>query len=324
MLPLHLTTKPKKESIFSYLFSGLKIGAGFLFMAILFVTVQKLDTLEAQFEKFVIDYNNAKNLSEGQLLFLEGMTVRVIGTDVEGSGFIMNPEGYLVTNSHVIANTERPKIAFNGAGFTTAKVFYNNEEEDIALLKLENIPKEVILSSAGFSLINHIGEDIVILGYPLGRDMPGSPTVTKGYISAIRGWSENDFVYQIDATINEGNSGGPVFTSQGEFVGVVTSVIGYKSGLGLVIPSEKILTAYNQININPKEIIAQDTKTIDLKSSLGVVEAFYYFQETRQLDKAYDLLSKNFVGDMPFEKWEKGYANTLPIKLELNLPQPIL
>jgi len=158
----------------------------------------------------------------------------------------------------------------------------------------------------------------------LGRDMPGSPTVTKGYISAIRGWSENDFVYQIDATINEGNSGGPVFTSQGEFVGVVTSVIGYKSGLGLVIPSEKILTAYNQININPKEIIAQDTKTIDLKSSLGVVEAFYYFQETRQLDKAYDLLSKNFVGDMPFEKWEKGYANTLPIKLELNLPQPIL
>lgn len=314
MRPYHIPPYHRKnESIFSYLWTGVKIGLFMLLVASQVFLFQRVLYLEASLKDMLMEKIASEGMSQEKLLYLENLTVRVIGENGEGSGFILDPKGYVVTNSHVVANTFRPKIAFNGGGFSTAKIYYNNEEKDIAILQADNIPPEIVLNYCYFSTGNPIGEDIIILGYPLGRNVPGSPTMTKGHISAIRSWNDGGFVYQIGASVNEGNSGGPVFDRFSELVGIVTATIGYKSGMGLVIPSEQIKEAYNEALLKSDEVGSYDESKIDLKSHIGVVTAFYSYQESRQLNKAYDLLSKNFVGNMPFEKWEQGYANTLNI-----------
>ncbi|MDP2873905.1 MAG: serine protease, partial [bacterium] len=244
----------------------------------------------------------------------EACTVRIIDEYGEGSGFILNEDGYIVTNAHVVTKTLKPKVVYLGGGFAAANVVYHDPNKDIAIIKVDpgSAPSKCPPVTPQIDVIS--GSNVTFLGYPLGHSLPGPPSVGMGYVSAVRYADEYQAnVYQIGAAINSGNSGGPVFNDRGQLVGIITATVGYFTGLGVVLPAGQVNMALAAAKDKPLEADTAYTEQLDLNTPVGAVEAFYFYQKVRRLQSAYELLSKNFVGEMDFAKWEEGYANTLNI-----------
>lgn len=155
-----------------------------------------------------------------------------------GSGFIISADGFIVTNNHVVegADTIRVNISSkaNKEDAYTAEVVGTDPETDLALLKIkaDNLP----FLRFGNSDVLEVGEWVVAIGSPLGLDH----TVTAGIVSAkgrnIQSGSYDDFL-QTDASINRGNSGGPLLNMDGEVVGINTAIAQRAQGIGFAIPS---------------------------------------------------------------------------------------
>ncbi len=156
-----------------------------------------------------------------------------------GSGFIVDPEGYVVTNRHVIAGADEITVTLHDGRSLTADLVGQDEKTDLALLKVE--ADEALPSVAfGDSEAVRPGDWVIAVGNPFG--LGGS--VTAGIVSArgrdLPGGSIIDFL-QIDAPINKGNSGGPTFDMSGKVIGVNTAIYspnGGSVGIGFAIPSE--------------------------------------------------------------------------------------
>ena len=155
-----------------------------------------------------------------------------------GSGFIIDPQGYVVTNNHVVANAEKVSVIAQNGGRHTAKVVGRDDKTDIALLKVETDQKLPFVTW-GSSDDAKVGDWVVAVGNQFGL----GGTVTAGIISALgRNINEgpyDDFL-QIDAPINRGNSGGPTFDLHGQVIGVNTAIYspsGGSVGIGFAIPS---------------------------------------------------------------------------------------
>ena len=155
-----------------------------------------------------------------------------------GSGFIIDPTGYIVTNNHVIADAEQISVTLNDGANLPAKLIGRDEKTDLALLKVSS---KKPLPSAKFadSDTAHIGDWVIAIGNPFGL---GS-TVTAGIVSArnrdIEAGPYDDFI-QTDAPINRGNSGGPLFDMDGNVVGVNSAIYspsGGSVGIAFSIPS---------------------------------------------------------------------------------------
>jgi len=158
-----------------------------------------------------------------------------------GSGVLISPD-HVLTASHVIQTAQEIQVEFPGGEKLKAKVLASAAYADVALLKLERAPSRPSLARLGDSDRVRVGEQIFIVGAPLGI----SHTLTVGHISARReadslpGMFLRAEMLQTDAAINQGNSGGPMFNMAGEVIGVVSSMLsrsgGYE-GLGFVITS---------------------------------------------------------------------------------------
>ena len=155
-----------------------------------------------------------------------------------GSGFIIDPRGYIVTNNHVVANAEKVTVIFQDHSQHPAKVVGRDQRTDLALLKIKT-DKPLPYVSWGDSDNAKVGDWVVAVGNPFGL----GGTVTAGIISALgRNINEgpyDDFL-QIDAPINRGNSGGPTFDLAGQVVGINTAIYspsGGSVGIGFAIPS---------------------------------------------------------------------------------------
>ena len=157
-----------------------------------------------------------------------------------GSGFIIDPTGYIVTNNHVAGTADTIKVALSDGTELTAKLIGTDELTDIALIKV-NAPRPLPFVPWGDSRVMEVGDWVVAAGNPFG--LGGS--VTAGIISARGrdiGASAFDDFLQIDAPINPGNSGGPIFNADGQVVGVNTAIVspngGGSVGIGFAVPSE--------------------------------------------------------------------------------------
>lgn len=139
-----------------------------------------------------------------------------------GTGFAL-AEGYLVTNYHVVENAKSIAIQGVNGDFNkrhTAKVIATDKVNDIALLKLEGvIPNNIPYSIKTFT--SDVGEEIWVLGYPLTSTMGDEIKLTTGVVSAKSGFEGDVALYQISAPIQPGNSGGPLFDSKGNVIGIV-------------------------------------------------------------------------------------------------------
>lgn len=161
-----------------------------------------------------------------------------------GSGFIISPEGQIVTNHHVVAGAKSIKVKLADGRSFDAELVGSDPLTDIALLQVET---DVDLPTVDFgsSETLRVGDAVVAVGNPFGL----GGTVTSGIISAlsrdINAGPFDDFI-QTDAAINRGNSGGPLFNNEGDVIGVNTAIIspgGGSVGIGFAVPSDLVQTA---------------------------------------------------------------------------------
>ena len=162
-----------------------------------------------------------------------------------GSGFIISPDGYLVTNNHVVRNATAIKVKLDSGEEFTAKLIGRDPKTDLALLKIE--PKKALpFTKFGDSDALRVGDWVVAIGNPFGL----SHTVTAGIVSAkgrVIGQGPYDDFIQTDASINQGNSGGPLFNTRGVVVGINTAISSRGAGIGFAIPANMAKKLIDQL-----------------------------------------------------------------------------
>jgi serine protease Do len=165
-----------------------------------------------------------------------------------GSGFIIDPSGYVVTNSHVVGNAGKVEVTLQDDSKYTAKIIGRDPKTDIAVLKI-NADKPLPYVTFGDSTAAQVGDWVMAVGNPFGL----GGTVTTGIISArgrdIHSGPFDDFL-QIDAPINRGNSGGPTFNLDGQVIGINTAIYspnGGSVGIGFAVPSNVARTVVAQL-----------------------------------------------------------------------------
>ena len=164
-----------------------------------------------------------------------------------GSGFIIDEKGIVVTNNHVIQDAEDIIIRVNGDKEFKAKVIGSDPLSDIAILQLETKEKFIPVKF-GNSDKARIGDWVIAIGNPFGL----GGTVTSGIISARNrsiGLSRYEDYIQTDASINSGNSGGPLFDMNGDVIGINTAILGRSGsiGIGFSIPSNSAKLVIDQL-----------------------------------------------------------------------------
>lgn len=155
-----------------------------------------------------------------------------------GSGFVISAEGYIITNSHVIHGADQITVRFSDDTELEAKLIGDDKKTDLALLKVES-KKPLEYVPFGDSDKARVGDWVIAIGNPFGL----GGTVTTGIISArqrsINAGPYDDFI-QTDAAINRGNSGGPLFNTKGEVIGINSAIFsptGGNVGIGFAIPT---------------------------------------------------------------------------------------
>ena len=154
-----------------------------------------------------------------------------------GSGFIIDSKGIVITNNHVIKGAEDILVRVNGDKEYKAKIIGADPLSDIAVLQMETKDKFIPIKF-GNSDKSRIGDWVIAIGNPFGL----GGTVTAGIISARNrsiGLSRYEDYIQTDASINQGNSGGPLFNMDGDVIGINTAILGQSGsiGIGFAIPS---------------------------------------------------------------------------------------
>ena len=201
-----------------------------------------------------------------------------------GSGFIIEKNGTVITNNHVIANAEDIIVRVNNKEYQ-AKVIGADPYSDIAVLKIDtsDIFKTVEFGNSDKS---RVGDWVVAIGNPFGL----GGTVTSGIISArnrdINLTRYDDFI-QTDASINQGNSGGPLFNLDGDVIGINTAIIspsGASSGIGFAIPANYASTIIDQLikfgetkrgwlGVRIQEVTKEIAEAVELKKPEGALVA---------------------------------------------------
>ena len=193
----------------------------------------------------------------------EGMRQRSLG-----SGVIVDPRGYIVTNFHVVDKADRIRVNLMGDAPTVsynARVIGSDRETDLAVLKID-VGRSLPAAKFGNSQQMQVGDWVLAIGSPFGLNQ----TVTAGIISAI---GRNNIVpqrqfqsfIQTDAAINPGNSGGPLVNLAGQVIGINTAIYtessGYQ-GVGFAMPSDTVVKVY-------KDLISSEHKVV--RGSIGVI-----------------------------------------------------
>jgi len=151
-----------------------------------------------------------------------------------GSGFIIDKDGYIVTNNHVVENADAIKVVLSDDKEFDAKIIGRDPYTDLALIKIKP-KKDLPTVKIGDSDKLQVGEWVVAIGSPFGLNR----TVTAGIVSAkgrVIGSGPYDNFIQTDASINPGNSGGPLINMKGEVIGINTMIIAGGQGIGFAIP----------------------------------------------------------------------------------------
>ena len=165
-----------------------------------------------------------------------------------GSGFVIDPSGIVITNNHVVGDANDIVVIFNDGRKLKAKVIGKDSKVDVAVLKVES-DKPLKTVKFGDSDKARVGDGVMAVGNPFGL----GETVTAGIVSArnrnIDSGPYDDFL-QTDASINKGNSGGPLFNLQGEVIGINTAILspsGGSIGIGFATPSATVQPVIAQL-----------------------------------------------------------------------------
>ena len=168
----------------------------------------------------------------------------------EGSGFIIHEDGYILTNAHVVENSDSVQVALSTGGLFKGKLIGMDRVADLALIKIDS-PDPLPVIPLGSSKELKPGDWVMAIGSPFGLDL----TVTVGIVSAkgrsLGATPYDDFI-QTDTPINPGNSGGPLINTQGEVVGINTAVMQMGQGLGFSLPVDLAKKLVPELKANGK------------------------------------------------------------------------
>lgn len=197
-----------------------------------------------------------------------------------GSGFIIDAENkYIVTNNHVVRDADKVQVTFHDDTTLEAEVIGRDEKLDLAVLQVDT-DKSLRAVSFGDSEVLRVGDWVLAIGNPFGL----GGTVTAGIVSAqqrnINAGPYDDFI-QTDASINRGNSGGPMFNLDGEVIGINTAIFspsGGSVGIGFAIPAHLAQPVINQLITYGRTRrgwlgVRIQTVTDEIAESLGMEEA---------------------------------------------------
>ncbi len=185
----------------------------------------------------------AENIDSVVGITANGITTNIFGqttkTASSGTGFVIRADGYILTNYHVIEKSTEFTVTFaDGKTYDAEVIGFENEFSDIAVLKIDTTDLKPVTIGSSDSMT--VGQDVTVIGNPLGEL---TFSLTKGVVSALGRQINTDgtpiTMFQIDAAVNSGNSGGPAFDSSGNVVGVVTAKYASEEieGLGFCIPA---------------------------------------------------------------------------------------
>ena len=222
-----------------------------------------------------------------------------------GSGFIINEEGYILTNYHVVKGAQEISVTLSNDVTTTAQIVNYDENQDVAMIKITDESVEIPATvELGDSDALQPGEEVIAIGTPLSTEL--SSTVTKGIISATSrsvavesGVTMN--LIQTDAAINAGNSGGPLVNTKGEVVGINSSKISGEAveGIGFSIPINDIKDKIESLSkpilnlgISVRTIDEALSKQLNMEQGLYVVEVTEFSSAEKAGLKAGDIIVK--------------------------------
>src|SRR5262245_37204375 len=193
-----------------------------------------------------------------------------------GSGVIVDPSGYILTNNHVIENAQDITVRLSDSRKFTATLVGRDPKTDIAVLKVD-VPAPLPAAEIGDSDRLRVGQWVIAIGNPFGLDR----TVTAGIVSATArnrvGVTTYENFIQTDASINPGNSGGPLVSLDGRVIGINTAIVAAGQGIGFSIPINEAKAVMSQLIAKGRVvrgwlgIVIQDV-TDELSSSFGVRE----------------------------------------------------
>ena len=191
-----------------------------------------------------------------------------------GTGFIISPDGYILTNNHVVNGADEVMVKLSDGREVKGEIKGTDEKVDLALIKI-NEKEQLPFAELGDSENLDVGEWVMAIGNPFGL----SHTVTAGIVSAkgrVIGSGPYDDFIQTDASINPGNSGGPLFNAEGRVIGVNTAIIaGGGGGIGFAIPINVAKTIISQLRESGKVTrgylgVRFQPLTADLAKSFGL------------------------------------------------------
>ena len=234
-----------------------------------------------------------KTIAPGVVYIQSTTTVRdffgLLSQPVEGagSGSIIDDQGDILTNYHVIANAEKLTVSFGGGKNYSAKVVGRDPDTDLAVIRLLESPKEqVTVVPLGDSDKLIVGQKVLAIGNPFGLDRTLTTGVISGLQRPIRAQNGRQIegAIQTDASINPGNSGGPLLDSHGRMIGInsqIESPSGASAGVGFAIPvniakrivPQLVRNGYVQrpkLGINPRDVEALSGQ-VRLPVSYGVL-----------------------------------------------------
>ncbi len=193
-----------------------------------------------------------------------------------GSGFIVDKDGYIITNNHVVAGAEEIKVKLADGREFKAKVIGRDPKTDLALIKITTIFGNLPVLYLGDSDAIKVGDWVLAVGNPFGLEH----TVTQGIISAtgrVIGAGPYDNFLQTDAPINPGNSGGPLVNLKGEVIGINSAIIEAAQGIGFAIPSNLAKRVTSQIRTTGKVVrgrigVSIQSVTPELAQALKIKE----------------------------------------------------
>jgi serine protease Do len=256
-----------------------------------------------------------------------------------GSGFIINKDGFILTNAHVVLGSQEIKVALEDGRIFHAEIRGLDTMKDLAVIKIQatDLPVAEITKNNDLK----IGQMAIAIGSPLG--LVGGPTVTAGVISALNRSIQTEVTFmegliQTDAAINPGNSGGPLINSKGELIGVNSAIIPFAQGIGFAIPIQSAIEiadqliehgeivrpwiSMNAIDVNPKLVAYYDLPTTkgvvvtDVvkgseadKSGIEIADILIRMDET-EINNVRDLIKvliKHKIGDKVTMEFFRGH-----------------
>jgi len=168
---------------------------------------------------------------------LHDQMFRIFPIEGVGSGVVINENGYILTNNHVIDDAERLKVTLSDGSVLRGKVVGSDETTDLAVLKVES-NQPLPAAELGNSDDLKAGQIVIALGNPFG--LTGGPAVTAGIVSSLnRSIQTRNGVLELiqtDAAINPGNSGGPLVNTKGNVIAINTANMPYAQGIGFAVP----------------------------------------------------------------------------------------